>query len=394
MVAMTLETTTKEELKVLYLIDGLGLGGAERMMLPILKNLRKAGVNVRVCAMYVRDGNPIQQELENAGIPVDVLGITRLKTPTNLPRLLNYLRATRPDLLHTQLEFSNTLGSIAGKFLGIPTVSTQHTYDAPTAGSRSNKRLQLMWRSLRHFSDRVIGVSNGTSQHHIEAGNLDPRKVTTIYNGIELNRFAPFNAQKRADGRTALAIQPEAFLMITVAVLREPKGIQYMLSALPDVLKAIPNAHYLIVGGGEYEDALKAQVEQLNLGEHVTFTGVRRDVPELLPLADLFVHPTLDDALPTVLIEAMATQLPIVASAVGGVPEMVIDQNNGLLSKPANPDSLAEKVIYVGQNCRIGQAMGRRGKQIAEERFNVTGQTEQLLQLYQQLARRRMLTNA
>ncbi len=374
-------------IKALFLIDGLGLGGAERMMLPILTRLNQIGVETRVCALYIRNRNPIQKQIEAAGISVDVLGINRLKTPSNLPRLARYLRRAKPDVLHTQLEFSNTLGSIAGKLAGIPTLTTLHTYDNPAPGSRAESRLKWMWRSLRYCSDQIIGVSNGTSQHHLHRGKFDPNKVITIYNGLDLGRFAPISpAQKRAK-RVEFNLPVEGFLLITVAVLRQPKGIQHMIDAMPATLQQLPHAHYLVVGGGEYGAPLQTQAHELGLSDKITFIGVRQDVPALLPMADLFLHPTLDDALPTVLIEAMATQLPIVASAVGGVPEMVFDGENGCLTTPAQPNELADAILRIGNDPALAKKMGQAGKRIAEEKFSIERQADQLAAVYRKLAK-------
>jgi glycosyltransferase involved in cell wall biosynthesis len=357
-------------------------------MLPIVTDLWRKGVDVRVCALYERDGNPLQEELEKNNIPVDVLGITRLKDPRNLPRLLHYLGRKKPDVIHTQLEFSNTLGSLAGHLLSIPTVSTQHTYDEPQEGTKEYRRLQMMWWSLRNFSQRIIGVSDGTRRHHANWGELDADKMTTIYNGLDLSRFQPIESEEKLMGRHVEGITVDAFVMTTVAVLREAKGIQFMLAGMPAILRAIPNAHYLIVGDGEYGDTLKTMVKEMGLENHVTFTGTRRDVPFLLALSDLFVLPTLGDALPTVLIEAMAMQLPIVASDVGGVPEMVTSGENGLLVPPADSEKLVESVVNLAQNCLLSQAMGRSGRRIAEQKFSIERQSSQLLSIYYELYER------
>jgi glycosyltransferase involved in cell wall biosynthesis len=308
-----------------------------------------------------------------------------LRDPVAVPHLVRYLRNHKVDLLHTQLEFSDTLGSIAAKIVGIPTVSTLHNFDDPPRDSLYYWRLKLRWWILNRFCDRVIAVSEGTRQHHMRVGGLAPEKVVTMYNGIDLSRFTrPIQADLQA-GRQALGIPPDAPILITVAVLRSAKGIQYMIEALPTILETVPETRYLVVGSGEHENSLKELARSSGVADRVIFTGTRNDVPDLLALSDLFVLPTLDEALPTVLAEAMAAQKPIVASRVGGVPEMVEPGHNGLLVPPADPASLADGCIKILMNTDRAQAMGDAGRSIVEKQFNIRQQSQQLSDLYQEL---------
>jgi glycosyltransferase involved in cell wall biosynthesis len=332
----------------------------------------------------VRDDNPIAADIQRLQIPVDIVPISHLRDVSGCWRLLQYLRRQQPDLIHTQLEFSDTLGSLLANFLGIPTISTLHTLDAPDPGTRTYWRLRLRWWSLRRFAKRVVAVSEGTRQHHLRVGQLGPDKVVTLYNGIDLLRFNG-HRQVQQIFKEDFGIPATAPLLTTVAVLRPAKGIQYMIEALPTILEAVPQTYYLVVGAGEHEQSLKALVKEKGLTERVIFTGVRNDVPDLLALSDVFVLPTLDEALPTVLAEAMAAEKPIVVSAVGGVPEMVTDGANGFLVPPADPARLAVACIQLLQHPDQAQAMARIGRDIVEQRFNIRNQARRLGDLYQEV---------
>jgi glycosyltransferase involved in cell wall biosynthesis len=210
-----------------------------------------------------------------------------------------------------------------------------------------------------------------------------------MYNGIDLSPFTPpGNGQHRAE-RQAFGIPPEAPLLITVAVLRPPKGIQYLIEAMPTILQALPEARYLVVGSGPHEGLLHEQVKNQGLTERVIFTGARHDVPKLLAMSDLFVLPTLTEALPTVLAEAMAAQKPIVVSNVGGVPEMIEHGHNGLLVPPADLARLAEACLYLLQHPDRAHALACAGRQVVEQRFNIREQVQQLSSLYQELLAQR-----
>lgn len=371
--------------RIVLLIDSLGMGGAERLLTIYLKHFDTDRFEPRVCALQIRENNPIGAAIEQLGIPVDLVPVRHLRDALAVPRLVAYLRRQKADLLHTQLEFSDTLGSLAARIVGIPTVSTLHTYDDPPQGSRTYRRLKLRWWILRKFCDRVIAVSEGTRQHHLRLGGLPPDKVVTLYNGIDLSRFDGHHKTGHAAHRQTFGIPPEAPVLITVAVLREAKGIQYMIKALPTILEAVPEARYLVVGDGEQEQVLKELAGSLGVADRVIFTGVRNDIPDLLAIGDLFVLPTLGEALPTVLAEAMAAQKPIVVSEVGGVPEMVEHGRNGLLVPPATPASLAEACCQLLQNRAQADAMACAGREVVEQRFNIQQQGQRLGDLYQEL---------
>jgi glycosyltransferase involved in cell wall biosynthesis len=369
--------------KIVYLIDGLGMGGAERLMVPILKNLNRELIEPHVCVFQIRDGNPIADELRSNGISVELLHIPYLRDWTAIPRLRKYLKGLQADLVHTQLEFADTLGNIASKSLHLPSVCTIHTMPSQEMTVKAKVHQQVEWFSLRYFCDRVISVSDEARRYHIKISNSSPEKVVMMYNGIDLGPYRHIDrAQARSAVRNELGIPDTADLLTTVAVLREPKGIQYMIRALPAILAFFPDVYYLIVGHGAYHDALVSEVKNAGMQEHVIFTGVRRDIPQILSASDVFVLPTLTEALPTVLAEAMASRLPIIASAVGGIPEMIIDGENGNLVTAGNLHELAEacKRLLADPAWRV--RMGESGWKTVDQKFNITEQVRQLEALY------------
>ena len=375
-----------ENRPIIWMIDSLGPGGAEQLMPTVLKHLRDAGFNIRICALQVRLGNPIAPELERIGLPVDLVPVPNLRHPLNLIRILRYLRSHRPMILHTQLEFSDVLGTIAAKILGIPVVATLHTLDTFTTKKFSPWRLRLRWFVLRAFCDRIIAVSEETRRHHLQFGKLKPDKVITLYNGVDISRFKNIDQNQSATTRRALNLPLASRVIVTVAVLREPKGIQNMIKALPALLEQVSDLHYLIVGDGNYGAALRKLVSALALEKHITFAGHRTDIPDLLASSDIFVLPTLKDALPTVLIEALAAEIPVIASDVGGVPEIIENGVDGLLVPPNDPASLADACLRLLKNNVLVQQMTLAGSKIVRQRFSINVQIENLSRLYAELA--------
>ncbi|MBL8100208.1 MAG: glycosyltransferase family 4 protein [Anaerolineales bacterium] len=379
-----MQPTNNNTHNIVYMIDGLGWGGAERLMIPILSNINKKKFNVRVCVLQNKDGNPVANELREIGINVDMLSVRHLRDLTAIPRIKSYLQRVKTDLLHAQLEFATVLGGLAAKSLHIPSVVTLHTIPENEEGLKSNIHLILENFILRNFIDRVVSVSEETQRFYLRTAKLSNKKSCVIYNGIDVNKYS-VNASDHSQVLKEFDIPPTAVVLTTVAVLREPKGIQYMIQAMPALVNANPQIYYLIVGGGEYFESLQNEVKNLGVDKNVRFAGARKDIPSILSASDLFVLPTLTEALPTVLAEAMAANLPIVASRVGGVPEMIQDGINGKLIEPANPEILAAVCLEMLNDRQSLRQMGIAGGKIAEEKFNIKSQVQQLQDLYNQL---------
>lgn len=368
-----------------HLVDHLGPGGAERLLVAYLARAEQLELEPRVLAFNDRGGDALIRLVRSRGVPVTTLGVRRMADPSGLPRVLRWLRRHRIEVVHAQLELASLLGPVAARILRIPSVSTLHTLDVGVPGGRAGARRRLVTWALARPCDRVIAVSDAARRHHIAEDGLPEHKLVTIRNGIELDRFRPAGAGERARARAELGIAPQARVMVTVAVLREAKGIQHLVEALAAIAAAVPDALALIVGDGPHRRALEDLVARRGVADRLRFAGARSDVKRHLAAADLFVLPTLTEALPTVLAEAMGAGLPIVASAVGGVPEMVLDGENGLLVPPGEPIALAEACRRLLTDREEATRMGAAGRRVAAERFEIGRQAARVADLYRAL---------
>lgn len=380
--------TPDDPIKVLYLIDSLGPGGAERLMVDLLPRLRAHAIESEVVAIQERHGNPIADDLRGVGVPVSTIGIERLRERGALARVITEIERTRPDIIHTQLEFADILGTIAASRLGIPSITTIHTLDRPRRWSKEALRFRLMAWTLRRRSDRVVAVSRSARHHVLEKAGLRKRQTTTIHNGIDLHPFLDVDHGRRDVIRAKLGIPPTAQVVTTVAVLRRPKGIDHMIEALPALSRAHQRLQYLIVGDGPHRGPLEAHVARLGVEKLVHFVGRRADVADMLVSSDIFVLPSLTEALPTVLIEAMAVGLPVVATNVGGTPEIVDHGATGLLVPAGRPDRLADAVGRLLGSPRQRTAMGVTGRRVASERFGIDRHAARLADEYRVLISR------
>jgi glycosyltransferase involved in cell wall biosynthesis len=371
----------KRKHNLVFMIDGLGWGGAERLMVPILSSLDKSKFEFRVCVLQNKNGNPVAEELRSLGILVDTLPIAYLRDISALKKIKEYLQSVDADLLHAQLEFSTILGGLAAKQIGIPTVVTLHTIPS------EKKSIKLMLHQflediiLRYFFDKVICVSEETQRFYLKNAGIDSKKSLVLYNGIDITAYSrPY--KNRLEVLSEFNIPINAKVLTTVAVLREPKGIQYMIRAMPSLITIYPDIYYLIVGDGEYIDNLRDETVKANISSHVVFAGNRKDIPDILFASDLFVLPSLNEALPTVLAEAMAASLPILATNIGGIPEMIQVNLNGRLVPPANSQALANECISFFDDIKFSVKMGKAGRKMVGEKFNIENQIKQLQDLY------------
>jgi glycosyltransferase involved in cell wall biosynthesis len=380
MIPSTTGASTPGLIRVLFLIDSLGPGGAERTLERVVEFIDQTVFECRVAVLQVREGNPVGDDIRDQGVAVDFVRVDRLSSLTGHIRLLRYLLAYRPAIIHTHLEFSHTLGGFYGRLVGARPIGTIHTF-AIARGSRERKRLGLMWFSLRKTHAKVIAPSQSGMAHAQRVGKIPTEMIIVLHNGVDLETFRP-DRSLRARVRHDLGIGPDAPLLITVAVLRSGKGISDLVTAMAEIVKAIPDAMALIVGDGDQLVPLQRLTGGLGLADRVVFTGSRKDVATLLSASDIFVLPTHEDLLPTVVAEAMATGLPVVASDVGGLREMVEDKVTGILYPAGEIPALTQACVELLVDSHRRQTLGHAGRVVAEEKFDIRKHVKELQQLY------------
>ncbi|HEX8472994.1 MAG TPA: glycosyltransferase [Pyrinomonadaceae bacterium] len=378
--------------RLLWLIDSLAMGGAERLVPVFARRLDASRFELHVACLKVIGGNPLAAELAAAGVPVTVLNARNLRDASAFARLLRLVREREIDVIHTHLTYSDVWGRLAARLLRRAVVSTLHVESYLTAGDVAHGRGHAVERLAsfvrRHFGQTVIAVSEALRRQQIARG-FPPARIVTMHNGIDLSKFELPHDSSRASRRAEFGIPHDAPLSITVAVLREGKGHELLIAASKRVLERVPEAHFLFVGGGALESALRRRAEESGVSGRVHFTGMRGDVAELLAASDLFVLPSLDfDALPTAIIEAMACGLAVIATKAGGAAEIVRHGETGLLLESPDASRLAEAVIALLSDRQLAREMGERGRARAESEFSAQAWVEKLQDLYVSLCRR------
>ncbi len=233
-------------------------------------------------------------------------------------------------------------------------------------------------------ADGVIAISKQVEEALI-AGGVAQESVRTIYSGLQLPKDVP--AADRTAVCRALGLPIDAVLLGTVAHVFPRKGYDVMLRALPRIIQEVAAVHYVIVGTGEdaYEQQLKALAVRLGIADHVHFVGFQDDVTPFLSALSLYVHPARMEGFGIAVVEALAAGKAVVATRVGGLPEVVDHGSTGLLVPADHPDELTAAILLLLHDDVRRKAMGERGAQVARERFNVTASVSAVQHLYAQV---------
>jgi glycosyltransferase involved in cell wall biosynthesis len=362
---------------VLYLIVDLPVGGAEIHLLNLVRHLDRDRYSPVV--LCIGKNGPIGEEIAREGVPVTELGLLRKGGPDRgiAKSLREFLQREKISLVHSHLYHANYYGRLAAFREGIPAVCTIHnTYASP----KMHRRFINRWLARR--TARIIAVSAPVRDDILRYDGVDPSKVVVIPNGVDPDRFdIPLT---RAEARGRLGIPAEHYLIGTVGRLEEQKGLQYLLDAIRILRGAGKEAFLLVVGSGREEARLREQATRDGIGEAVYFLGARRDVAELYRAMDVFALSSLWEGGPITLIEAMASGLPVVATPVGIVPEIIRDGVNGFLVPLRDPAMLADALWRGREAPAMAEAAGREGRATVRDRYTHRHLAEKVMAVYEE----------
>jgi glycosyltransferase involved in cell wall biosynthesis/protein-tyrosine-phosphatase len=342
--------------------------------------------DVEVIAVLLNEGR-LAEELRQLGAEVAVVDEHRHSSLALLRFLLRFLRNRQVDIVHTHRYKDTVLGAIAAKLVGVPhVIRTVHGLREPMRGwdrAKFSGYEALDKAALWCFADRVIAVSSSMADTLRQSG-YRRASVMHIHNGLDLEKVKAMRS--RQDVRRELGVSSRAFLIGTVGRLSAVKGHSDLLRAARLILQRERGARFLIVGGGPLRDELIALAAELGVDHACLFTGPRSDVCDLVGAMDLFVLPSLDEGIPMALLEAMALGRPVVASHVGGVPEVIRPGETGLLVPPRDVRALASACLDLAANREWADMLGTRARRLVEAEFSQASNGRDLLTAYRDVA--------
>ncbi len=363
-------------MKVLHLIHTLDIGGAERLVLSLCKLLKKNGqFSPHVCSLT--NGSGLYGEFLNYGIDVSSLNKAegfRFDLPLKIKAIIE---RNNIDILHTHNTGAWIYGALTKMISKVKLVHTEHSNI-----DESDKLLLFSEKILAFFTDAVICDSQNVADFMIYRQKIASRRIQVILNGIDLQIFR--ESIKHAEITSELGLNGK-FVMGNVARLVPVKDHETLINAFEQVRKEIPHAVLLLVGDGLLRADLERIIANKGLADCVLITGFKKDVSNYLSVMDVFALPSLSEGLSLSLLEAMAAGKPVVATAVGGNTEIVVEGKTGFLVPPKNPHELANAILRIAKNPERGIMMGREGYKRVCEIFNIDKMAQEYIKIYERV---------
>ncbi len=354
-------------------------GGAQEHLVGLVSRMDSSRYDVSIVALS--PGSAVRK-LQRAGF--DVLVIDEPDDAIAVGALAAHLADVRPDVIHNHMHRAELVGTRAAIALG--EVGYRRPYVVATVHSsriRSEEDRQML-RELTSHIDQLIAVSSMIERKLVEEGRT-AAPVRRIYNGVDLSRYD--NQEACCTLPEEYGMEPGSEIVGVVARLEPEKGHPTLLEAWPLVLRAVPDTYLLIVGEGSRREALEAQARDLRVAHRVVFTGRRDDVPAVTAALDVAVLPSYREAQGLSILEAMALSRPVVASNVGGIPEMITDGVTGLLVPPHDADALAAAIVRLLRDHPYADTLGRAGHDMVHDRFCIQLMVNAVEAIYDEGAR-------
>ena len=361
-------------MRILLLTTHLNAGGITSYLSTISKGLIRRGHEVWIAS----SGGQLVADFEQIGVKHVLINI-KTKSELNLKiyfaagQLARLIKDHNIDLVHSQTRITQVMGECLNQWAQIPHVSTCHGFFKVKLG----RKLFPCW------GQRVLAISEPVQQHLIKDFGYPPEKVALIHSGVDLESFQATTDSIRQKRKVELKIGADPVIGV-IARLSDVKGLDVLISAMPEVIQKITNARLLIIGEGKEEAALKQLTASLKLDDHVRFFPVVNRTPEMLFLFDCFVMPSLQEGLGLSIMEAQACALPVIASRVGGIPSLITHGKTGWLVEPRNPKELAQKIIYVLEHRVEAETVGIAAREFIQNNFSSNEMVEQTLAVYRQ----------
>ena len=350
--------------KILLLDSQLNVGGREKRMLEFARRIDRSRFELKVCCL--KPGSYFKPHFIEAG-SVFYDGLMKHKYDFfAYQEFKRILAAEQIDLVYTYPHWNTLVYAMTAKLTG----RVGRVIVAFHGAESGDPKIHPLKRSLLRRADLHLAVGEDLKRLLVERGGLDGRRIRIIHNGTDCDKFRPDTPDPAL--RRALGIGDDARVIVTVASLKPIKNVSLLIEAAAEVNRSRSGAtHLLIVGDGPLRGKLEEQARRLGLEGRVTFAGIRDDVEELLRIGDVFALPSLSEASPNSVLEAMATGLPVVVTDVGCLREMVRDGENGAVVPSGDARAMASALIGYLDNTARAAAAGEAGRRIALERFSM-----------------------
>ena len=383
----TATSRSRRKTRVMQLALTLDIGGLEMLVFDLVRKLDRRKYEPIVCCLQT---GPLAEKIERAGIRLVYMEKRPGLDCALILRLARLIKRERIDILHSHNKGVHLYGALAAQMAGIPLIHTRHGRNLLNDGNVSSRftllRKGLVNRLLYSLTDLTVAVSYDSRKIALKQDRVCEEKVITIHNGVDVQKYARNlgNEQIRRM-KQDMGIYEDDFIIGIVARLSPEKDHNILLEAFAIVYNKIRDIKLVIVGDGSLKEKLIKKALALELDSNVFFLGTREDIPEILKLFDVFVLSSYTEGIALTLLEAMSAGLPVIATNVGGNPEVVLDKVTGLLAPPRDPCKLADAIMQIASNREDAERMGRAGKKRVAEHFSLQRMVKEYEEAYDSL---------
>jgi len=359
------------KIKVLEIIGDTTLAGAPRHLLSLLESFDYDKFQVFV----ISPPGPLTGEIKSLkkSINLETVSMPTKYDLRAMREIRSYIQHIKPDLVHIHGTRAGVLGRLALIGVKVPVVYTEHLwtkqYRLP-GWLAHNVQLFGLW-FLDMFTTLNIAVSQAVKDFMVENQISRPEKIVVVYNGVEPphKKAKPFGHKNE-------------YRLGSIGTLNEQKGMQYLLEAMPTIIKEFPDTSLEIIGEGYYKSRLQKLIRTLKLSRHVKLTGFLKDVYDELEKLDIYIQPSLSESFGLAILQAMSMGLPVVATNAGGIPEVVTSSKTGILVEPKDPKALAGAILELLRNQSAAVHMVNLGEQDADIKFSLKDMVEETEKIY------------
>lgn len=364
--------------KILYIQSTFKDGSPNSLLWNLSKRMDKDKYEILACCM--RKGGPYEENLRDLGLQVKNFNMKGVLDVRVIFKIAKFIRENKVDIVHTSIRLADWYGRVSAKVAGVPLIfSTIHNTDY---WRREKKYLvySIIDRLTMTLNTHVVAVSNGVKDFLVRWQRINPDKITTIYNGVDVEKYTDTTGFEKL--RNLFGLRGDIPTIGVTARLTRQKGLDIFLQAAKYILQNGRQAQFLLVGDGPSRGELEDLAKKLEIEQYIIFTGFRTDIPAILGLLDIFVMSSRWEGLGLSIIEAMLAGKPVVASNVDGIPEVVLDQETGILIPPGAPKALADAICTLLDSPEKRREMGERGRQRAIRDFSIDRMVRNFEELY------------
>ena len=370
------EQRLTKRMRIVYMVHTLGMSGLENVVISLTNGLEPSLFECTIVSLQ----EPLQNKAHTERVKVFSLDKRRGNDPRLIYRLYRFLRQERPHIVQTHNWGTLLEGTLAAKLAGVPVII--HAERGTIEGRRRNLFIQ---RCLLRTVHRVLSVSETHRRRLADSTGFPYQKIKPIPNGVDVSLFSPRPTEKQRI-RKNLGLELTPIYIGTVANLRPVKNHALLLRVGSRLCQSYEHVRFVFAGDGPLKEQLVALAEELGISAKVRFLGARSDIPEVLNALDIFVLPSLSEGMPNAVLEAMACSLPVVATRVGGIPELIEDGNTGILVPSEDERQLEAILENLLRYDTKRRALGEKGRQRVLECFRLDRMVNEYQELYHSLA--------